>query len=64
VKEFLSHEGVPFREIDIREDRAGLEQLLEWGFRATPVTVIGEERIQGFDARRLRAALGGAQARG
>jgi len=58
VKGFLSHEGVPFREIDVREDRAGLEQLLEWGFRATPVTVIGEERIQGFDPRQLRAALG------
>ena len=58
MKGFLSHQGVPFDEVNIREDEAALERLLEWGFRSTPVTEIGEERIQGFDRERLLAALG------
>jgi hypothetical protein len=58
VKGFLSHRGVPFDEVNIREDEAALGRLLEWGFRSTPVTVIGAERIQGFDRERLLAALG------
>lgn len=53
----LSHEGVPFSEKNIRDDPEALAQLLEWGFRATPVTVIGELRIPGFDRQRLLAAL-------
>ncbi len=58
MKEFLSHHQVAFDEINIRDDEAALGRILDWGFRATPVTVIGEEQIQGFDRERLLKALG------
>jgi hypothetical protein len=58
VKEFFSHRGVAFGEINIREDEPAMRRLVDWGFRSTPVTVIGEERIAGFDRARLLRALG------
>ncbi len=44
VKEYLSHEHVSF-----------VDQKL--GFMTTPVTVIGEKVIVGFDQRKLSEAL-------
>ena len=54
----LSHEGVPFEEVNIRENPEALMRMLEWGYRSTPITIVGDERIQGFDRARLLAALG------
>jgi glutaredoxin len=58
VKALLSHEGVPFDEVNLREDPEGVRRLIDWGFRATPVTVIDDRPIQGFDREAILAALG------
>jgi glutaredoxin-like protein NrdH len=57
VKEFLSRAGAAFTAKNIDEDMAAYDELLALGFRSVPVTVIGDERIRGFDERRLRDAL-------
>ena len=57
MKEFLSREGVPFTAHNVDEDDAAYDALLNLGFRTVPVTVIGAERIKGFDASALSRAI-------
>lgn len=59
VKEFLSQKGVPFKERDVAQDPQALSEPEALGVMTTPVTVIGEEVIVGFDRARLEQLLGG-----
>ncbi|MGQ9458889.1 MAG: glutaredoxin family protein [Anaerolineae bacterium] len=58
VKEFLSQKGVLFKERDVAQDPQALSELEALGVMTTPVTVIGEEVIVGFDRARLEQLLG------
>lgn len=58
VKGFLSQKGVPFKERDVAQDPQALSELEALGVMTTPVTVIGEEVIVGFDRARLEQLLG------
>ena len=57
VKEFLRLRGKEFVERNVSVDLQGREELLELGFDATPVSVIGESVVEGFDADKIDAAL-------
>lgn len=57
VKEYLSHEHVSFVDRDITLDPSAISELQKLGFMTTPVTVIGEKVIVGFDQRKLSEAL-------
>lgn len=57
MKEFLSQKNVSFTDKNIREDPKALEELRSMGFSSIPVTVIGEQRIVGFDTAKISAAL-------
>ena len=57
VKVYLSRKGVAFTELNVSLDRDGLKSLVGMGFRTTPVTVIGDERVVGYSASKLDAAL-------
>lgn len=48
---------MPFTDKNVREDPVALDELKRMGFNSVPVTVIGEERIVGFDQERLAKAL-------
>jgi len=43
---------------NIQEDQAALEELQKLGYRATPVTVIDDEVVVGFDRGKLMRLLG------
>ena len=58
MKEFLSREGVPFTVRNVDEDDAAYRELIVRGFRTVPVTIISGTAVKGYDADRLRAALG------
>ncbi|MGQ9713518.1 MAG: glutaredoxin family protein [Anaerolineae bacterium] len=58
VKEFLSQKGVLFKERDVAQDPQALSELEALGVMTTPVTLIGEEVIVGFDRARLEQLLG------
>lgn len=60
MKELLSREGHAFTTQNVDEDDAALEDLLARGFRAVPVTFIGERAVTGFNERMLREALAAA----
>jgi glutaredoxin 3 len=58
VKEFLSDHGVAFTDHNVAEDLEAHEALLATtGRQATPVIVVGDEVIEGFDRGRLQRVL-------
>lgn len=58
VKRFLRTNGVEFVERDISSDEAALQEFEKLGRPATPVTVIGDSVIWGFNRRALAKVLG------
>lgn len=60
MKEFLSRTGRPFTVRDVDEDLSAYQELVARGFRAVPVTIIGETAIKGFDEAALTRALADA----
>ena len=57
VKEFLSQKGVEFTDRDILQDEEALAELGELGYMTTPVTVVDDEVVVGFDRDRLEGLL-------
>ena len=62
VKVYLSRKGVPFTEYNVSLDLDAVRRLVGMGFRTTPITVIGEERIVGYSPPKLDAALEAVEA--
>src|SRR5512136_66860 len=61
AKAFLDKQGVPYESIDVGEDRAAAEKMIELsGQRGVPVIVVDDEVIVGFDSQRLNALFGSA----
>lgn len=58
TKEFLSQKGVAFEERDITKDESALEELQNRGLMTTPVTLVDEEVVVGFDVKKLSSLLG------
>jgi len=58
VKEFLKEKGLEYEERNVLEDAAALNGLRELGFNGTPVTIVGDESVLGFDRARLEALVG------
>ena len=57
VKEYLSLKGFQFTERNVSQDEEGRAQLLALGFDATPVTVIGDRVVDGFNVVAIDEAL-------
>ena len=57
VKVYLSRKGVPFTELNVSRDVKALKKLVGMGFRTTPVTVIGDEKLIGYSPGKIDAAL-------
>ncbi len=53
----LSREGVAFTVKNVEEDDRAYEELIAFGFRVVPLTIIGDRRIKGYDVGALTAAL-------
>ncbi len=57
MKEFLHQKGIEFIEKDVSADDAALNELMEMGFSATPVTIIDGEPVVGFNRDKLERLL-------
>ena len=58
TKEFLSQHGVPFDERDVSRDESALDELQKRSLMTTPVTLIDDETVVGFDQAKLSKLLG------
>jgi hypothetical protein len=45
-------------EKNVRADQAALKELIDRGFQSTPVTLIDDEAVVGFDQQKLEKLLG------
>ncbi len=58
MKEFLSDHGIVFTDYNVAEDLEARKTLLATtGQQATPVVIVGDEVIEGFDRGRLQRVL-------
>jgi glutaredoxin len=57
VKVYLSRKGFEYTEHNVSTDRDSLRDLVSMGYRSTPVTVIGEEKVVGYSPAKLDEAL-------
>ena len=60
VKVYLSRKGFDFTVHNVSEDRDALKELVTMGYRSTPVTVIGDEKVVGYSPSKIDEALEGA----
>jgi hypothetical protein len=57
VKAYLALKGYEYVEKNVSVDLKGRSELVAMGFDATPVTVIGERIVEGYDGDAIDAAL-------
>ncbi|MGH9434092.1 MAG: glutaredoxin family protein [Terriglobia bacterium] len=58
TKEFLSQKGVTFEERDVTQDESAFDELQKRNLMTTPVTLVDDEAVVGFDRAKLAALLG------
>jgi len=58
VKAYLSEKGIAFTERNVLDDDKAMADFRELGYRGTPVTVVGDEAVIGFDRTRLDEVFG------
>jgi glutaredoxin 3 len=59
AKEYLSQKGIQFQERDIAQDPGALADVKKLGYMTTPVIVIDDSVVVGFDADKIDQALRG-----
>ena len=57
TKAWLSQRGISFVEANISIDDSARQNLLDMGYRTTPVVTIGKDVIVGYSTARLQASL-------
>ena len=57
VKVYLSRKSIPFTEYNVSVDIEARTRLIELGYRSTPVTIIGKEKIVGYQPPKIDQAL-------
>jgi glutaredoxin len=60
AKAHLSARGVPYQEIDVETTDSGRREFAQLGGRGVPVILVGDRRMDGFDAGGLDAMLAAA----
>lgn len=57
ARRWLTQNGVAFTEYDVERDPKGREQFKRLRGKGIPIILVGDQRMDGFSARRLRAML-------
>jgi glutaredoxin len=57
AKKFFNEQGIPFVERDLSTDENARTELQRKGIRATPVIIIDEQELVGFDEGKLKRML-------
>lgn len=57
AKQYLTQKGIPFREVDIEMSLSGDAEYRRLGGNGVPLIMVGDKRLDGFDARELDRLL-------
>ena len=57
AKQYLQQKGLRFQEFDVETNARANKAFRRLGARGVPVIIIGEQRFDGFDRKRLDRAL-------
>jgi glutaredoxin-like YruB-family protein len=57
AKQYLTQKGVPYREIDIERSSAGEAAYRQLGGNGVPLIMVGNTKVEGFDAKALDRLL-------
>lgn len=57
LKSFLKQKAIEYQERDVTEDEEAFAELQRLGFSTTPVILIGNEIVAGFDQPKLEKLL-------
>ncbi len=57
MKEYLSQKGVEFTVRNIAEDETAMAELEKLGYMTTPVTLVDEDVVVGFNVSELKKLL-------
>jgi glutaredoxin 3 len=57
TKEFLSQHGIAFEERDVTSDERAIEELRRRSLMTTPVTLVDDQVVVGFDTATLARLL-------
>ena len=58
LKEYLKNRGIPFEDHDIISDYEALEEMIQvHKVRVTPLIIVGDKKLVGFDIEKLEKAL-------
>ena len=60
AKAHLATRGVPYDDVDVEASERGRSEFNQLGGRGVPVILVGNQRMDGFDASGLDAMLAGA----
>ena len=60
AKAHLTAKGIPYDDVDVESSAQGRGEYVKLGGHGVPVILVGEQRMDGFDAGRLDAMLGRA----
>lgn len=60
AKAYLNQRGTPFEELDIETSLSAKKEYQKFGGNGVPVILVGQERMNGFDAEGLESLLVGA----
>lgn len=57
ARQWLKQRGLRFQEFDIERNQRAFKDYQRLGARGVPVLLINQQRIDGFDPKRLEAVL-------
>ncbi len=57
VRQWLQQRGLRFQEFDIERNARAFKAFQRLGARSVPITLVGDERVDGFDPKRLQRLL-------
>lgn len=57
LKQWLNKHGLRYQEFDVERNQRAYKTFARLGGRAVPVLMVGEQRIDGFDPKKLARVL-------
>jgi len=60
AKAHLAAKGVPYDEVDVEASQQGRSEFVQLGGHGVPIILVGNQRMDGFNAERLDAMLAAA----